>query len=236
MVGGCQVSVGDETDTSSQVRDRIVAAMDCDEQLMEIKALSASRTAEETYRQLDDLVKGDCPTHQGLREERFIVGSFHRIGASPEELLRGIDWSSSSSRGLLSAIALAGINGELTSPSPDEVLKQFRLVAHRDFMPFLLAAQLYQQQDDFKSVEREGEAASSFVSGKHPDSFLIARSQLAPIYFLEGRSTEANEMSMDFVRLYGDDAWNCPDMIGIAAMSAIDVGKPHEAKQPMTQP
>lgn len=206
VIGGCQVNLVDDAGASSQLRDRIVSAMDCDEQLMEIKALSASRPAEETYRQLDELVKGDCSTHQGLLEERFIVGSSYRIGAPPDELVLGIDWRSSTNRQFLWAISLAGIKKNLASPSPEDVLDHFLKLAPDDFLPRILRAQLYQQRDDIGGVDRELKAATELLGTQESEVFQIERSQLAPIFFLEGRSAEAYGMSMDFVRLYGDDA------------------------------
>ena len=231
MVFGCRVSLGDEAGAGDEVMGQVMAAMDCDERLMEMKALSASRPAEETYRQLDELLKGNCSTHQELLEQRFIIGSSYRIGATPDELIQGIDWRSSTNREFLWALSLAGIKKNLASPSPEDVLDHFADLAPSDFLPRILRARLYQQRDDIGGVDRELKAATERLGAKKSDVFQIERSQLAPIYFLEGRTAEAYEMSMEFVRLYGEEAWSSPDMIGIAAMSAIDVGKPHEAKQ-----
>jgi hypothetical protein len=110
------------------------------------------------------------------------------------------------------------------------VLDHFAELAPGDFLPRILRARLYQQLDDIGGVDRELNTATELLGEQKSEVFEIERSQLAPIFFLEGRSAAAYEMSMDFVRLYGDEAWNSPDMIGIAAMSAIDMGKPHEAK------
>lgn len=226
----CGVSVNADA-SSSSVRDRVVAAMDCEEQLADVRAVSASVPVEETYRRLDGLAMGKCSTHQGVLAERFIIGSSYRIGATPDELIRGVDWRSSTNDQLLWALSLAAIKDGLSSPKPEDVLDHFLQVAPKSFLPHLLRARLYQHRDDFVGVERELRVANELLGGRKSNLFEIERSQLAPIFFLEGRIAESYELSMDFLRLYGDEAWNSPNMIGIAAMSAIDLGKPEEALQ-----
>ena len=229
LLVACEGSVHDGV-SGSQVRDRLVASMDCDEQLVQIKALSSSVPEQETYRRLDDLVKAECSTHQSVLEERFVIASLYRIGATPDELIRGIDWRASSNREFLWALSLATIKKNLASPSAEDVLTHFESIAPLDFLPRVLRARLFQRNDDFDGVDRELRAAEELLGAGKSELFQGERAQLAPIYFFEGHMPEAYEMSMDFVKLFGEEAWNSPNMIGIAAMSAIDVGKPDEAK------
>lgn len=229
LLSGCVIEAGNGSADAGIPRDASLY-MDCEAKLRDVRAIGERMAAADRYRMLDEAIHDGCSIHQGVLEERFILSAVDGVGLPPAQLLAGFDWRRSKDSTFWWAFTSEVIDGNLPGIDAEEVLRRYQEAFALDFLPHLLKAQWHQSQDDFPAVERELAIATKMLGERQSDFFLMERMKLSAIYLLEGHTDVAYEMSRDFLRLHGEDAWEAPGKVAIAALSASRVGKTEEAQ------